>query len=82
MDLDAPTKDWRPLWFWAAVAVAGLLLMAVLLSLLPSEANEVITIAANTVTFLGIVALVMGGLPVSASAAAGGAAAQCVGEVR
>jgi hypothetical protein len=60
MNLGAPMEGARPLWFWAVITVVALLLMAVVLSTLSPRANEIITIAADTATFLGIIALVMG----------------------
>ena len=60
MDLPAPMQGMRSLWFWSLAAVVGLLLFSAILSLTPSRTNEIITIAADTATFLGVIALVMG----------------------
>ncbi|GEM_PF-6698852 len=58
MNLRASMK--RSLQFWSATAIVSLLAIASVISLAPTRANEIITIAADTATFLGIVALVLG----------------------
>ncbi|MFW6438309.1 MAG: hypothetical protein ACOCZ7_04765, partial [Armatimonadota bacterium] len=60
MDLRSPMRGSGKLWLWSAVAVVALLIVAAVLSLAPTRANEIITIASNTATFVGIVAFVMG----------------------